>query len=62
MSQATVMLRLEEPRIGQPLEDTQLVITVQLKILNRKIIQFSDGELVLHLIQNFKVRRMYNNN
>ena len=60
--QARDILRLEEPSIGQLLEEILLVITVQLKILSRKIRQFIGGQLVLHLIHNLKVRSVYNNN
>ena len=61
-SQESEMLRLEEPSIVQSLKETQLAVIVKLNILSRKIRQFSGGQLVLHLIQNLKVRNMYNNN
>ena len=60
--QAREMLRLEEPIIGQYLEEILLVITVQLNILYRKIRQFSGRQLILNLIQNLKFRSIYNKN
>ena len=53
-SHAREMMRLEEPRIVKSLEDTQLVIIVQINIISRKNIQLSGGQIVLQLIQNLK--------
>ena len=61
-SKTREMLSLEEPRIIQLWEETQLVIAVQLNILSRKIREFSDSQLILYLIHNLKVRSMYNKN
>ena len=61
-SQEREMLRLKETRIGQSLEETQLVIAVQLNILSTKTRHLSDNQVVLHLIHNFKVIIMNNKN
>ena len=61
-NQVIKILMLEEPSISQSLEETQLVIIVQLNILSRKIRQPSAGQIVLHLIHNLKVRSTNNKN